>query len=401
MSVWTIEPRDTLVFRDGRPMSGSGLQMTGYPMPPPSQVAGFVRTRCGSDGSGRFMLAGDKAALAELVRVPVRGPWLAVRRGETVEYAVPAPQDAVLISPEGAVPDTVEVMRLGIAREGLRPGEQTDLAEPGGPHGLAPLAADRVSRAKPQPRVSLWRWSTMERWLAAPAELGGVRRRSDLGVEYPPVEMRTNVAIDGSTGTAEDGKVFSVDHRRYTLAPRERERRGLQGVTELALVVACDDSRLRSALVPFAGERRLVHFAPLDKPPIPQVPASIVADIVQHRRARLTLITPAVFEQGWRPSWLLGERHGVRARLRAAAVGRPEVTSGWDLEKGKPKPTRRLAPAGAVYFLELSGGDGSAIERWIRSLWWQCVSDDEQARLDGFGLAVLGVDTVVDGSTEA
>ena len=51
-----------------------------------------------------------------------------------------------------------------------------------------------------------------------------------------------------------------------------------------------------------------------------------------------------------------------------------------------PKATRRLVPAGGVYFFESDGNDNSALAgHWLRP-----VSDGEQERRDGFGLAVWG-----------
>ena len=46
--------------------------------------------------------------------------------------------------------------------------------------------------------------------------------------------------------------------------------------------------------------------------------------------------------------------------------------------------------AGTVMFVSLAG-DRAAIERWVDATWMQCISDEEQDRRDGFGLAVLGV----------
>jgi CRISPR-associated protein Cmr3 len=70
-------------------------------------------------------------------------------------------------------------------------------------------------------------------------------------------------------------------------------------------------------------------------------------------------------------------------------VPRPEVVSGWDLVKGKPKKSRRLAPAGSIYFVELNGTPEDR-RRWCDETWLACVSDAEQDRRDGFGLAALG-----------
>ena len=60
--------------------------------------------------------------------------------------------------------------------------------------------------------------------------------------------------------------------------------------------------------------------------------------------------------------------------------------------QGAPKPTRRLTPAGSVYFIRFAeSDDAQAIEAWARNLWMRCISEDQQSVRDGFGLAVLGV----------
>src|SRR5205085_10550586 len=92
--------------------------------------------------------------------------------------------------------------------------------------------------------------------------------------------------------------------------------------------------------------------------------------------------------------------------LKAAAIPRSQVVSGWDFEfvgtnnegkvtRGRPKPTRRLVPAGAVFFLKFSGNKDGLIEKWINATWMRCVSDEDEKwkltpRRDGFGLAVIG-----------
>ena len=62
------------------------------------------------------------------------------------------------------------------------------------------------------------------------------------------------------------------------------------------------------------------------------------------------------------------------------------MVSGWDYKEGKPKPTRRLVPAGSVFFLK----DIQDVDEFIASVWMSNVSDGAQNRRDGFGLAVLG-----------
>jgi CRISPR-associated protein Cmr3 len=110
-------------------------------------------------------------------------------------------------------------------------------------------------------------------------------------------------------------------------------------------------------------------------PPPPLSPAN--------RRLRLILVTPGIFEHGYRPSQLEG------ASLIAAAVGRPETISGWDHARRCPKICRRMAPAGSVYWIELDKGIDP--QEWINRHWMQSISDSPQDRRDGFGLVMIGV----------
>ena len=110
-------------------------------------------------------------------------------------------------------------------------------------------------------------------------------------------------------------------------------------------------------------------------------------------RVRVLLLTPALFGAGWRPAAdgpLLGGVDGLRARLVAAIVPRPETVSGWDLEQRRPKPTRRLVPSGSVFWVDLEGSPERR-RLWLEKIWMNNVSDEEQDRLDGYGLAAVGV----------
>ncbi len=51
------------------------------------------------------------------------------------------------------------------------------------------------------------------------------------------------------------------------------------------------------------------------------------------------------------------------------------------------RPLRRMVPAGSMYFFEVQQGDAAL----LADLWLQSVSDGEQERRDGFGLAVWGI----------
>ncbi|WP_322512544.1 type III-B CRISPR module-associated Cmr3 family protein, partial [Chloroflexus sp.] len=107
-----------------------------------------------------------------------------------------------------------------------------------------------------------------------------------------------------------------------------------------------------------------------------------------NRCARVILLSPAAFADGYRPP-IAWSRGNATAKLQAAVVPRAQVISGWDLAENKPKPTRRLAPAGSVYFVSWEKGEDAV--SWLHATWMRNVSDEAQDCRDGFGLAVVGV----------
>ena len=111
-------------------------------------------------------------------------------------------------------------------------------------------------------------------------------------------------------------------------------------------------------------------------------------------RGRVVLRSPAVFSAGHRPGegqgQLLGERAGITPKLVGMCVPRPETISGWDFEKRAPKATRRVVSAGSVYWLDLEGPPDARVQ-WATEVMMTNVSDVDQDRFDGFGLAAVGL----------
>lgn len=383
MSVWLIEPLDPLIARDGRPAAVGQFHTVSFPYP--SMIAGAVRTRMGSPG-GAFSIPGD--ALQELrEKVHVRGPLLAELdpEGGVHQWLAPAPRDAVILSVE----DRPALKRL-IPRP-LAPGEAMDsLPE----KGLIPLGFEgNESYGKPPAGVpAFWAWSELETWLERPRDRPGVDLPS-LGIDRLPVETRSHLAIQPGERVGLDGMLFQTAGLRFLQEGASRlepRRLALSLETEKANV-AGRDLVLERQIAPLGGERRLARWSPASKE-WPSMPESIQKEIVATRRARLLLLTPALFESGTLPAWSgaawpLGG--AVTATVLAAAVPRHEVVSGWDLATGRAKKTRRLAPAGSVYFVELQGSE-TDLQDWCENTWLACLSDGEQDRRDGFGLAVLG-----------
>jgi CRISPR-associated protein Cmr3 len=220
----------------------------------------------------------------------------------------------------------------------------------------------------------LWRSADLLRWLG-----GGALDRA-IGVAEPPVERRTHVAIDPASGRARDGMLFSVAGRRLVV-----DLDGAPAAIGLGLRTSVD---LAEGVAAAGGERRLVRWRKATGTPLPGIPEAVRRS-ANAGAVRVLLATPGIFAEGWRPRSLFGAPAG--SRVVAACAGRAEVVSGWDLSTwpGRPKPTRRCAPAGSVYFLEL-GGTASERDTWARTTWLAPCSDAADARTDGFGAVLLG-----------
>jgi CRISPR-associated protein Cmr3 len=411
MTIWIIEPRDPLIVRDGRPFNADpGAWASSLPFPFPSTIAGGVRTRAGLDNDGFFKYPkGNEKELLELKQLGVRGPLLVqlVTNGSDLgNWLVPAPFDALLFDAKPTEVEMTEKCQSKDLIKQLVPLElwqdaQTDLDELG-LWFVGQACHDKRKPSKKAPRY--WYWERFQTWLQDPLLLcQTIEDICQLGVDGPVSEQRVHVSIDADKEIAKDGMLFGTSGLEFS-SPGKNEQR-LQNAKRLALAVDIENNHQftpRAGLASFGGERRMVSWRKSDMN-LPSCPKDIERTIIEDKACRLVLLTPACFQQGYLPTWLCtnAEQHGVTIDARAIVVQRPQVVSGWDLVLRKPKPSRRLVPAGTVLFLKLKGSE-SDIARWLQTTWMQCISDDmqphpqdhissnDQDRRDGFGLAVLG-----------
>lgn len=410
MKTWIIEPHDSFLARDGRPFGLiAGVRATSLPFPFPSTTTGGVRTRAGLDAEGVF----DAGQISEVKNHHVHGALLVEinDHGHVAQWFAHAPADALLLDADDSSKDQAIVCRLV-------PGELPDGAVTNLPNGLMPLYLQSQNKSKPHgyaPRF--WNWTEFEKWLIDPKD-GEVESLYGFGISGLPQDERSHVGIERDSQTNEQGGLFQTRGLEFT-----RQKQKLQdGSTKLAkaarlaLAVSTDATNIKTGIASLGGERRLVtwrDFQGTEDILNSSCPQEILERIVEDKACRVVLLTPAYFAQGWKPRWMTDGKAGLQGDLtvglKAAAIARTQVVSGWDFEfvgknaegkviQGRPKPTRRLVPAGAVFFLKFKGnanGLEDRIKDWIKATWMRCVSDDDvkhgsTPRKDGFGLAVLG-----------
>ena len=193
---------------------------------------------------------------------------------------------------------------------------------------------------------------------------------------YAP-DRNIGIAIDPETGTTVEHKLYQAEYLRL------KEDVSLAFQAECLVKARGGNGQGRDLFVEdwtggdlvMGGQQGIVRVErtspELALPALPNMATPYL---------RWTLLTPAVFKDGWLPGWckdsckniaedqksLLGTvmlRDCGFARLVAARVGKPEAFSGWELDlpergrdrqprSGRPKPTRLAVPAGSCYVFD-------------------------------------------------
>lgn len=398
---WLIEPRDPLIVRDGRPFNNTpGARAYTQSFPPPSVLAGVIRTQAGKNDRGEF----NSSKIDLVKQIKIYGPVLVELlepngTKDSLKFLCPAPADALLFDPHT---DELDATLKPCLRQLVPLETNFELlsdftADTSDTHDLKLVGLVEVDRRKPaKEQPQFWYWEEFLKWLKCPQTVIENTKPEQLkatlaklGIKGLPIDQRTHVQIDSESQSAEDGRLFQTRGLSFTQTTEQQ----LSQAQRLALFVKADYNQTNLTvspikLAPLGGERRLAFWqeAPSSLPVCDQ---TIIANIVKTKACRVILLTPAMFEHGYHPTWLCREVNGVQPILKAIAVKRAQIISGWDLAARGAKPTRRLAPAGTVFFLSLVGEE-PAIQAWVLNYWMQCISDAEQDRRDGFGLAVFG-----------
>lgn len=420
-TMYSIDPLDTLFFRDGRPfVAGEGTDVASRFPPTPLTLQGLVRSRvlarkcsqgwwqyregCGSCSQHNSCEAekvvgsiqpndGNQGTLQ------IHGPWLLIN-GSPV---LPIPMDLIAQAEQlkRVAREGKGSVQTGILAPDLNAPHSSNL--PGALRGLAPPSEYKEENVKFEGVPGFIAWNRFLEYLCGRVPrltLGDDWwRPSDLWGE----ELRPGLEVEDGLNRAESGKLYFAKHVR--LKPGVSLAVELEGLQTLASVF---QNPWES---PFGGERRAVVMKHMESASIPwqSVDGEVEGTAKTGGRLKLVLTQMTWFEKGWYPGdeWTIGTRdqgtpqittatlNGQRVEWVAARMERPEYVGGWNLATRNQKPIRRFVPPGAVFYLQVNSAPSNNV-RPVLSLWNSCLSNQPPG--EPFLYASIGLGHVLIGT---
>jgi CRISPR-associated protein Cmr3 len=370
-----LEPLDVLFLRGNKLFGDPGSYGESLVPPWPSVAAGAMRSRMlADDGVDLAAFAAGRVVHPSLGTPETPGTFRVTRfqmarrlADGRVESLIGPPADLIINEQDGKA----------ISVRTLNP-----TAPAAGVLSSSPLPKLPVLAEAERGKAASGYWlgeAGWRRYLVGETPLPGDLIKSS---ELWRIDPRVGVGLDAATGRAADGRLFSV--QAVAMLPGVGFLAGIAGAVPPA-----------NGMVRLGGDGRAaaIHAA------APSVAESDYAAIVSAGRCRLVLATPGIFPEGWKLPGLnaqgrfhLGE---VSGRLVCAAVTRAEIVSGWDLaawSQGKgagPKPARRAAPTGSVYWLDQLEATPEDLRKLAETGLWSDSCEDASRCAEGFNRLAL------------
>lgn len=372
-----IEPLDVLFLRGNKLFGDPGSYGESLIPPWPSVAAGAIRSRMLADDGidlAAFAKGGETHATLGTPEHPgsfaITAFTLALRTNGGVEMLVAPPADLVIGKTESGEPNPVSLTPTPpLKGEGLACSS---------PLPWLPVLAEKERH---KPATGYWLkqsgWKKYLRGETPTAE--DIVSNGDLW----QIDPRVGVGLDPAMRRAADGKLFTV--QAVALRSDVGFLAGVTGAHPPA------DGLLR-----LGGDGRAAAI----RTETINLPETDYDAIAKARRCRLVLTTPGIFgtrgAAGWLPTGTSGETadlrfdlHGVRGLIVCAAAPRAEVVSGWDLANGRPKPAKRAAPTGSVWWLNELDATPDALRKLVAHGLWSETCEDASRRAEGFNRVTL------------
>ncbi|MDD2510966.1 MAG: type III-B CRISPR module-associated protein Cmr3 [Syntrophomonas sp.] len=386
-----IEALDTLFFRDGKPFSmGQESWAEGKLFPLPSVLYGALRSAYLGQHPERFANLGELDDVTS--NLTIRGIYY--RLGGNLY--LPQPADLVARKDrstknmrETGKPYEIRLLNCSEIETGVYAGASNlEMI----PERLL-MTGDEVDNRD----YGLTSNVDINTYLQTGAK--NIPLQSIDAAEHIVLEPKVGIGKDRISGSSADGKLYRVGMKRYD---------------GLSMVVEIEGLELKpEGFLKLGGEGKGAYYRTLQ---IKDLTADMIATPEFNDDARyfkLYLSTPCAFAQGWLPEWINtgrcegtyrfvnGEKEkALNLKLISAVMSRYMLAGGFDIKERRPKPARRVVPAGSVYYFKLrSGGDMNDV---IQAFHGRAISelDKEPNRTSnhmlenyrqGFGISYVGV----------
>lgn len=199
--------------------------------------------------------------------------------------------------------------------------------------------------------------------------------------DYLENEPKIAFKKSDSSGTIEEESLHRAGTQRF------KEDNG----KKVSIVIDFNSNGLEipvNDFVKLGGEGKVAYYETIDKESCTKIASFEIINGNKH--FKICLATPALFKQGWLPSWinkktLEGEFKNLKLKLLTAIVGKPILIGGFDMKNNEPKPMYKAVPAGSVYYFELING---SMKEVINTFHQKSISDLKG--VEGFGITYVG-----------
>ncbi|MBD3192923.1 MAG: type III-B CRISPR module-associated protein Cmr3 [Candidatus Heimdallarchaeota archaeon] len=370
-----IRPLDTLFFRDGKPftMGEESWANTIFP-PPPTVIYGALRSCYFASHISELSKAAEENDPTKNLKI--NGIYFA---DEENDY-FPLPRDCVQIKDEKNKALLLKLEKMaGIASScptkyvlqapKLKDNEQVEAIQ----DGLIKLTALKDYLKGKKESFSI----KPERKKEGKEQAFSILKLKDKVL----LEPKVGIGLNRKTGTADDkqGKLYHISMNR---------------LKDFCLLVDFEGLKLdKVGLMKLGGEGKAVSYQKEEKVTINSDKLKL-----EDQYFKLYLSTPAIFENGWFPSWLdqktlqgtynnsQSKEKKIELELLTAAIGKYKTLGGFDMKLKRPKPMYRVVPAGSVYYFKVLNEDTA--QRAFDLLNNKAISDVYAEQ--GFGLAHIG-----------
>ncbi|MGL4853807.1 MAG: type III-B CRISPR module-associated Cmr3 family protein [Lentisphaeria bacterium] len=400
-----IVPRDIMYFRDAKPI-GASADGSGALWPLPSTLHSAFMTafhhslsECAQEWEGNHHVTDKekekKNTSYSFGGLKTVGPFIKLENGDIY---LPTPCDLIAGNQEQSVAGTMAPTQITWGNNNLP----------------SPLKYVVASTQKPS-KVTPGQWISIDsffHYLNNDFDKVLTMTASDFYIS----ESRPGIGINPQTGTTENGQFYSAEYLRLKpevamVAFAEAEAKKARATSGNDLFAKFFEDSSKSAFI-FGGQRGVAWLEnqeptnPFDRLNIPS----------ESKLVKWILLTPAQFNKGWLPGWInsdsgevllkeimprgnqtreqwrlqMRNSDQIKAKLVAARIGKPQVASGWKIDKngngagGEAKATQLLVPAGSVFYFECDSVEEA--KKLKKSLHAQCKSDTLGEQGFGFGL---------------